>query len=111
QRAFAEYQRSQRDPIRSISEWKPRFGCYPCSQLRLRIKPLRDVGTRLVHDDCNIVSLSDQLAVAARNDLAGVLFRLNHEQNLIHESSHSPRGTRLLQRGHIKNDVVEVAGF
>src|SRR5207249_4631548 len=32
---------------------------HPCCQLRLGIKPLRHVRTRLVYHDCNIVSLSD----------------------------------------------------
>jgi hypothetical protein len=49
-------ERTGSDPLQKL---QPRFGCYPCSQLRLRIKPLRDVGTRLVHHDRNIVSLSD----------------------------------------------------
>jgi len=42
-----------------LQKLQPWFGCYPCSQLRPGIKPLRDVGPCLVYHDCNIVSLSD----------------------------------------------------
>src|SRR5713101_2813341 len=82
---------------------------YACSQSRLGIKPLWHVRARLVYHDCNIVSLSDQLSVAALDTLAAVLLRLDYEQKLIHESSHSPGRTRLIQRRHVKNNVVKVA--
>src|SRR5206468_9825068 len=94
-----------------LQKLEPRLSRYECHQSRLRIKPLRNVRTRLVDHDRNVVSFSDQLPVAALYKLAVVLLRFDHEQKLVHESSHPPRGTRLLQRGHIKNDVVEVACF
>src|SRR5438093_3123146 len=84
---------------------------YECIRSRFSIEPLRNIGTRLVNHHRNIVSLSDQLPVAALYHLTAVLFRLDHDQELVHESSHPPCGTRLGQRGHVKNNVVEVAGF
>ena len=96
------------EPLRKL---EPRLSRYEYRQSRLRIKPLRDVGPCLVDHDRNVVSFSEQLPVTALDNLAVVLFRLDHEQKLVHKSSHPPRGTRLLQRGHIKNDVVEVACF
>jgi hypothetical protein len=98
----------KRKSIRSMStirsEWEsdppqklqPRFDCYSCSQLRLRIKPLRDIGARLVYHDCNIVPLRNQFAIAAPDYFAIVLLRLDHDQKLVHESSHSPGGARLI---------------
>ena len=44
------------EPLRKL---EPRLSRYEYRQSRLRIKPLRDVGTRLVYHDCNIVSLRD----------------------------------------------------
>jgi hypothetical protein len=98
----------KRKSIRSMStirsEWEsdppqklqPRFDCYPCSQLRLGIKPLRDIGARLVYHDCNIVPLRNQFAIAAPDYFAVVLLRLHYDQKLVHESSHSPGGARLI---------------
>src|SRR5438876_3442301 len=80
------------EPLRKL---EPRLSCYECRQSRLRIKPLRNVGTRFVDNNRNVVSLGNQLAVATLDDFAVVLFRLDHEQKLVHESSHPPRGTRL----------------
>ena len=48
-------ERTGNEPLQKLQPW---FGCYPCNQLRPRIKPLRDVGTGLVYHDGNIVSLS-----------------------------------------------------
>src|SRR6266404_1860832 len=68
---------------------------YESRRLRVAMEPLRDVGTRLVDYHCKVVSLRDQLPVAALYNLAVVLFRLDHEQKLVHESGHAPRGTCL----------------
>src|SRR6266480_7936517 len=92
-------------------ELRPQCSRYECIRSRFSIEPLRNVGTRLVNHHHNIVSLRDQLLVAALYKLAVVFFRLDHKQKLVHESSHPPRGTRLAQRRHVKNDVVEVARF
>src|SRR5262249_29511076 len=94
-----------------LQKLEPRLSRYECRQSRLRIKPLRNVRARLVKHHGNVVSLHDQLPVGALYKLAVVFFRLDHEQELVHESSHPPCGTRLGQRGHVKNNVVEVARF
>src|SRR2546423_11828908 len=75
---------------------------------RFSVKPLRNVGTRLVDHHLNIVSLRAQLPVAALNSLAVVLFRLDHQQKLVHESSDAPRWTGLAKWRHVKNNVVEI---
>ncbi len=85
---------TESEPLRKL---EPRLSRYECRQSRLRIKPLRNVRTRLVNHHRNIVSLRDQLPVAALYKLAVVFFRLDHEQKLVHESSHPPCGTRLGQ--------------
>src|SRR5262249_36637624 len=87
----------------------PRFNIRECGRSRLGVKPLRDVRTRLVYHDCNVLSLRDQLSVAALNNLTVVLLCLDHEQKLVHEGSHSPRWTRLIQRRHVEDNVVKIA--
>ncbi len=78
-----------------LQELEPQCSRYERIRSRFSIEPLRNIGTRLVNHHLNIVSPRDQLPVAALYNLAVVLFRLDDEQKLVHESSHPPRGTRL----------------
>src|SRR5262249_59005156 len=70
-----------------------------------------NIRTRFVDHHLYIVSLCAQLPIAALNNLAVILFRLDYQQQLVHESRHSPRWTRLVEWRHVENDVVEVARF
>src|SRR5260370_12587484 len=79
--------------------------------LNFQFELFRRVGTNFIQNERNIVSFGDKPFARALDGVPAVLFGFDDEQHLIHERSHSPGGTSLLERRHIENDVVEITRF
>src|SRR5260370_34358010 len=76
--------------------------------LNFQFELFRRVGTNFVQNERNIVSFGDKPFARALDGDPAALFGFDHEQHLIHGTSHSRGEASLLDRRPLEHDAVEI---